>query len=91
MQPLLMPFPVCLFSPVAFPLVGPRQKLESMKIINEQETIWPKFVYLWEPSAIFPHKHGRFDMNIAIRSSHLAKIKFNLARVAGIVLDSNVR
>lgn len=61
-------------------------KLESMRIINEQER-YSRGVYCGS-IGYFSH-HGRFDMNIAIRTVTAKNSILHLAAGGGIVIDSN--
>jgi para-aminobenzoate synthetase component 1 len=61
-------------------------KLESMKIINEQER-YARGIYCG--SIGYFSQHGRFDTNIAIRTVTAKDNILHLAAGGGIVIDSN--
>ncbi|BCA95514.1 aminodeoxychorismate synthase, component I [Legionella antarctica] len=61
-------------------------KLESMKIINEQER-YARGIYCG--SIGYFSQHGRFDTNIAIRTISAREDILHLAAGGGIVIDSN--
>jgi len=61
-------------------------KLESMKIISEQES-YSRGVYCG--SIGYFSKHGRFDTNIAIRTVIAKENTLHLAAGGGIVIDSD--
>jgi len=62
-------------------------KLESMRIINEEEP-YARGVYCG--SIGYFSRHGRFDTNIAIRTITATENILHLAAGGGIVIDSNV-
>ncbi len=62
-------------------------KIESMRIINEQES-YARGVYCG--SIAYFSRHGYFDSNIAIRTITAKNNKLHLAAGGGIVLDSTI-
>ncbi|KTD41388.1 aminodeoxychorismate synthase component I [Legionella parisiensis] len=61
-------------------------KIESMRIINEQES-YARGIYCG--SIGYFSRHGRFDTNIAIRTVTAKENILHLAAGGGIVIDSN--